>query len=178
MKKLLWFCNVGVILASVSLASAQSIGEKTGINSALGITPKTEDFVKEVAVSDIFEIESSKLAQEKGNVREKTFANQMVTDHTKTSSEVKALISAGKVRAEVPASLDGSHQSKLDQLTAASGDDFAKNYADMQITAHQDAISLFDRYAKGGDNTDLKIWAGKTLPALRHHLEMAQGLKK
>jgi putative membrane protein len=48
----------------------------------------------------------------------------------------------------------------------------------MQVSAHRDAVSLFERYAKGGDNADLKDWAGKTLPALQHHLEMAQGLDK
>ena len=48
----------------------------------------------------------------------------------------------------------------------------------MQVDAHKDAVSLFQRYAKGGDNPDLKDWAGKTLPALQHHLEMAQNLKK
>ncbi len=37
-------------------ALAQSVGEKSGVNSVLGITPTTVDFVKEVAVSDIFEI--------------------------------------------------------------------------------------------------------------------------
>jgi len=30
----------------------------------------------------------------------------------------------------------------------------------------------------GGDNADLKAWAGKTLPALQHHIEMAQTLVK
>jgi predicted outer membrane protein len=45
--------------------------------------PSTADFVKEVAISDMFEIEASKLAQQKGNAAEKTFASQMVTDHTK-----------------------------------------------------------------------------------------------
>ena len=35
---------------------AQSVGEKTGVNSALGIAPKTSDFVKEAATSDMFEI--------------------------------------------------------------------------------------------------------------------------
>jgi putative membrane protein len=48
----------------------------------------------------------------------------------------------------------------------------------MQISAHKDAVSLFERYAKGGDNPELKEWAGKTLPALQHHLDMAQGLDK
>jgi putative membrane protein len=44
----------------------------------------------------------------------------------------------------------------------------------MQVSAHEDAVSLFERYAKGGDNAKLKDWAGKTLPALQHHLQMAE----
>ena len=54
-----------VLLATPAMA--QSIGEKTGINSTLGISPATEDFVKQAAISDMFEIQSSKLAQERGN---------------------------------------------------------------------------------------------------------------
>jgi putative membrane protein len=44
------------------------------------------------------------------------------------------------------------------------------------VSGHKDAVSLFERYSKNGDNPKLKDWAGKTLPALRHHLEMAQNL--
>jgi putative membrane protein len=47
----------------------------------------------------------------------------------------------------------------------------------MQVSAHKDAVSLFERYAKGGDNAKLKDWEGKTLPALQHHLEMAQNME-
>ena len=48
----------------------------------------------------------------------------------------------------------------------------------MQVSAHKDAVSLFERYAKGGENSKLKGWAGKTLPALQHHLDMAQTMDK
>jgi putative membrane protein len=44
----------------------------------------------------------------------------------------------------------------------------------MQVSAHEDAVSLFERYARGGDNEKLKDWAGKTLPTLQHHLQMAE----
>jgi putative membrane protein len=159
-------------------ALAQSAGEKTGVNSALGISPTTADFVKEVAISDMFEIASNKLGQEKGNAAEKSFASQMVTDHTKTSTELKELVSSGKVKAELPTALDSSHQSKLDKLKGESGKDFSSDFDSMQVSAHKDAVSLFERYAKGGDNPELKNWAGKTLPALKHHLEMAQNLNK
>jgi putative membrane protein len=165
-----------VLLAGPALA--QSVGEKTGVNSTLGIAPTTADFVKEVAISDMFEIQSSKLAQDKGNAPEKAFASQMVTDHTKTSEDLKGLVSSGKVKAELPTALDSGHQSKLDKLKSASGKDFSSDFDSDQVSAHKDAVSLFERYAKGGDNADLKNWAGKTLPALKHHLEMAQNLKK
>src|SRR3954466_12386580 len=165
-----------ILLAGPALA--QSIGEKTGINSALGVAPTTADFVKEVAISDMFELESNRLAQQKGNATEKTFASQMVTDHTKTSTELKGMVSGGKVKAELPTALDSSHQSKLDKLKAANEKDFSSEFDAMQVSAHKDAVDLFERYAKGGDNADLKDWAGKTLPALKHHLEMAQNLGK
>lgn len=159
-------------------ALAQSVGEKTGVNSTLGISPTTADFVKEVAISDMFEIESSKLAQDKGNAPEKKFASQMIADHTKTSTELKGLVSGGKVKADLPTDLDSSHQSKLDKLKGEGGKDFSSDFDSDQVSAHKDAVSLFERYAKGGDNADLKNWADKTLPALKHHLSMAQALKK
>ncbi|HEY8332424.1 MAG TPA: DUF4142 domain-containing protein [Tardiphaga sp.] len=173
--------RTALIVGSLLLATpalAQSVAEKTGVNSTLGISPATADFVKEVAISDMFEIESNRMAQDKGNAAEKKFASMMVTDHTKTSTELKALVSGGKVKAELPAGLDESHQKKLDTLKAKTGKDFSSEFDSMQVSAHKDAVSLFERYARGGDNAELKNWAGKTLPALKHHLEMAQDLTK
>jgi putative membrane protein len=126
----------------------------------------------------MFEIESSKLAEQKGNAQEKSFAQQMVTDHAKTSTELKQLVSSGKVAAELPSALDSSHRSKLDKLKDTSGRDFSSDFDSYQVSAHKDAVSLFERYAKGGDDADLKDWAGKTLPTLQHHLDMAQELGK
>jgi putative membrane protein len=171
------------IIATVCLliaapALAQSVGEKTGVNSVLGVSPSTPDFVTQVAISDMFEIEASKLAQQRGNAGEKSFASQMVTDHTKTSTELKGLVSGGKVHAELPTGLDSSHQRKLDALKAASDKDFSSEFNSMQVSAHKDAVDLFERYAKGGDDPNLKDWAGKTLPALQHHFQMAQYLDK
>ncbi len=157
---------------------AQSVGEKTGVNSALGISPTTQDFVTEAANSDMMEIAAAKLAQDKGNADEKKFAAQMITDHTKTTNDIKSMVESGDVKAEIPATLDSSHQSKLDKLRDAKADNFASDYDSMQVSAHKDAVSLFERYSKSGDNAKLKDWAGKTLPTLQHHLEMAQSLDK
>ncbi len=159
-------------------ALAETLGEKTGIDSVLDIAPTTADFVSEAAISDMFEIDSSKLAQDKGNAPEKTFAAQMISDHTKSSTELKGLVTSGKVKVELPTALDSSHQSMLDKLKGESGKDFSSDYDSDQVSGHKDAVSLFERYAKGGDNAELKDWAGKTLPMLKHHLEMAENLKK
>src|SRR3954454_6342998 len=91
--------------ASATPAFAQSVGEKTGVNSTLGIAPKTEDFIKEAAMSDMTEIEAAKIAQQKGNADEKQFAEMMVKDHTKTSSELKSMV-PDTLKAAIPASLD------------------------------------------------------------------------
>jgi putative membrane protein len=176
MKTLATLAAAALFLSSA--AFAQSVGEKTGVNSALGIAPTTADFVKEAAMSDMMEIEASKIAQQKGNAEEKKFAGQMITDHTKTSSDLKAMVSSGDVKAEIPAALDSASQSKLDKLRDAKPEDFAGQYDPMQVSAHKDAVSLFERYAKGGDNAKLKDWAGKTLPALQHHLKMAEDMNK
>jgi putative membrane protein len=58
----------------------------------------TEDFVKKVAISDMMEIQSSQLALSKNpDADTKPFAEKMVKDHQQTSTELKGLVSGGKV---------------------------------------------------------------------------------
>jgi len=165
-------------LLITSPAIAASVGESTGVNATLGIAPKTADFVTEAATSDMLEIASSQIALQKGSAEDKAFAQQMITDHTKTSNELKALATQSDVNAPLPAGLDSSSQKSLDSLNADKAEDFSADYESMQLKAHKDAVSLFQRYADGGDNAALKDWAAKTLPALQHHLEMAKMLPK
>ena len=170
--------TAAVALCVATPVFAQSVPEKTGVNSTLGISPSTQDFVTEAANSDMLEIESSKLVAAKGDAKDKAFAEQMIKDHTATSAELKALVISGKVAADLPAAMDKAHGAKLDKLNSLSGADFTKAYEDMQLAAHKDAVSLFERYAKGGDNATLQAFAAKTLPHLREHLKMAEDLTK
>ena len=157
-------------------AAAETVAEKTGVNSALGIAPKTQDFVTEAAASDMTEIAAANIALQKGDADEKQFADQMVKDHTQTSTELKALVSSGDVQATLPTAPDSASQKQIDKLNAAAPADFRSEYDSSQVSAHKSAVSLFERYAKGGDNAKLKDWAQKTLPHLQHHLEMANRL--
>ena len=154
-----------------SAAFAQTPPAATG-------APAAQDFVNMVAISDMFEIQSSQLALAKqADAETKPFAEKMVQDHQKTSSELKAMVDGGKVKATLPTALDSEHQKMLDELKSKSGKEFDSSYDQIQLKAHRDAVALFDAYAKGGDNPELKGWAGKTLPHLKEHLSMAEKLK-
>jgi putative membrane protein len=169
---------VSLALVLAGPAFAQSAAEKTGVNSLIGVAPKTEDFVQEAATSDMFEIASSKLALERGDDPTKAFAQQMVTDHQKTTDELKGLVTSGKVKAQLPTAMTTSQQSMLDKLNGLQGADFNKQYHADQESVHEDAVDLFKRYGDEGDNADLKAWAATTRPALEHHLMMAKDLNK
>jgi len=164
-------------VALTAPALAQSVGERTGINSLTGAAPSTADFVKEAAIGGMYEVEAAKIAQQKATDEQtKKFAQQMVTDHSKANDELKAKAKAANV--QVPAALDKSHQDKLDKMKSQNPQDFTKGYRSDMLSDHKTDVSLFERYSKGGDNADLKAWAGATLPTLRHHLQMAQDMNK
>jgi predicted outer membrane protein len=78
----------------------------------------------------------------------------MVTDHTKTTSELQRLAPAANV--SLPKQMTASQEEMLDKLKGLNGNDFAKQYMDDQVGAHKDAVSPFERYGKGGDNDQLK----------------------
>lgn len=138
----------------------------------------TDDFVKTVAISDMFEVQSSQLALNKQpDADTKPFAEQMVRDHENTSRELKSLVDFGKVKAMLPSALDDKHKNMLDDLRAKNGKDFDQAYDHVQHEAHQEAVDLFQKYSESGDNPDLKAWAAKTLPKLKEHLAMAEKLK-
>jgi putative membrane protein len=176
MNKIIALAGLALLIASPVFA--QSAAEKTGVNSVLGMAPKTQDFVTEAATSDMFEIASSKLALDRSDAATKTFAQQMIADHEKTTGELKGLVTSGKVQAAIPTAMTSSQQDMLTKLQGLQGADFTKQYHSDQESAHKDAVDLFKRYGDGGDNAELKAWASSTGPALEHHLQMATDLNK
>jgi putative membrane protein len=147
--------------------------------SADEAAPSTADFVKEAAISDMFEIQSSELAEQKStDEATKAFASRMITDHTKTTEQLKSLVQSANLGVTPPEALDSTHQKLLDKLKSESGSSFAKTYHESQVAGHKKAVSLFERYGKGGENAQLKSWAETTLPILKQHLEMAEKLEK
>ena len=158
------------------LATAETTGEKLGINSVLGLAPTTQDFVTEAANSGQFEIQSSQLAQERGDQMSKTYASKMLEDHKKLDTELKDLVQSKAIKVTIPDGVNASQQSMLDKLKTLQGGDFDRSYREDQHSGHKEAVNLFERYAKGGENGDLKTWAVQSVPILQRHLKMAEDL--
>ena len=147
-------------------------------SSSTALAQSAQDFVNKVAISDMFEIQSSQRALSKqADEDTKPFAQKMVQDHQKTSSELKAVVEGSMVKLTLPATMDSEHQKMLIDLQAKDGKDFYRTYDQIQLNALQDAVALFESYSKNGDNPELKSWAVATLPHLKEHLSLAQKLK-
>ncbi len=142
-------------------------------STALAAEPsnKTEDFIEQATIGGMYEIESSKLALNKSvNANVKKFAQSMIDDHKAADEKLKAAIDkSGLTNVKVPTALDADHQEEIDELAQKSEAEFDDEYIDDQVDAHQKTISLFEEYAKDGDNEALKQFASDTLPTLKEH---------
>jgi putative membrane protein len=131
---------------------------------------KTQDFIAQAAVGNLFEIESSKIALEKAQrVDVRDFAQRMIDDHTKAGLDMKEAVANGVPGLTPPQTLDDDHQDMIKDLQEADLDDFDEDYIEMQVDAHDDAVSLFEDYADDGNNVPLHQFAAETLPILREH---------
>jgi putative membrane protein len=63
-------------------------------------------------------------------------------------------------------------------LKAKKGADFDRAYIADQVKGHREAVRLFSRAAKNAKDAEVKSYAEKTLPTLKHHLEMAESLQQ
>jgi predicted outer membrane protein/sporulation protein YlmC with PRC-barrel domain len=161
----------GSTAATSDQMAASDTTAKTDPN-AKTTAPAAQDFVQTAAVANQFEIESSRVALDHAqNEDVKNFAQRMIDDHTKAGDDLKAAVRSANADINVPDALDQAHKDKLDQLQAANTD-FDRQYVDMQVKAHDDAVNLFQGYADNGDNDQIKQFAANTLPTLKDHQKM------
>src|SRR5690606_12622438 len=125
------------------------------------------EFAQQVANSDAFEIQSSELAATRAQRQDvKDFAAMMVADHRTTTQQLTSLAPQANVAPPSP-QLDAAKQGRIDALQGQSGEAFDDAYLDAQVAAHQEAVSLFERYVASAAAGPLRDWANTTLPKLR-----------
>jgi putative membrane protein len=167
-----WLSVVAICLLAAGTSAAQTGGTPQG---TAGRDTADATFVREAAASSTAEVEHGELATQNASSADvKQFAKRMVDDHTKANSELKSI--ASKKQITIPAELTGKHKAMQDKLSKLQGAEFDKAYMAHMVTAHQEAVNLFQREAKSGKDDEVKAWAEKTLPTLQEHLKMARDI--
>jgi putative membrane protein len=148
--------------------------DRMGKSSAMPVT--AQSFVTQAANTDMAEIELGQLAMKNSqDPAVKKFAEQMVKDHTATSTKLKGL--AAKDNIALPKALDSEHAAVKAKLAGLKGKEFDQAYGMEMAKGHQKAVALFESASQETAITgDLKQFATSTLPKLREHEDMAHGL--
>lgn len=158
-------------------AVKDTVGHGIGVISA-EMTTTTKGFAEAAAVSDMYEVEAGKIAQQRSlNPSVKEFAAKMMTAHTATTEKLKSALAASHPEIVPPAHVDDRRQGMLDELRGAKGADFDGRYMAQQIDAHKEALILMQGYAKNGDTASIKKLASKTAPVVQTHLNMAEKIQ-
>ncbi|MDB5715934.1 MAG: hypothetical protein JWO15_3331 [Sphingomonadales bacterium] len=151
--------------------------DNAAMQSAGSASVSAADFVKNAALSDMYEIASSKLAATMAtSAGLKKFAAEMITAHTATTAGLKAAIAKDGVKDMPPKALDPEHQALIDALKATKGADFDALYKSQQTDAHTKALALMQGYATSGDQMALKAFASDTAPKVKSHLDMLKSM--
>lgn len=168
-----------LLLSAAFAAATPAFAQEAAAPAAPAAAPVTvtepADFAAMASVSNLFEIETSTLAIERGQSEEvKAFAQQMVTDHTKAAQDMAPAAEAEGLTSATE--LDQRHQAIVDDMTNLEGADFDAAYIAAQMQAHDEAVALFQGYVDGGADGPLKDFAAATLPTLQMHQEHVRGL--
>jgi putative membrane protein len=161
---------------SAVIASNNANISSNSANSNKASMTGDNDFMMKAAQGGMAEVELGRLAATKAtNAEVKKFAQKMIEDHSNANTELKAL--ATKKGVTLPADVGSEHKALMDKLKNLSGADFDKAYVSAMVDDHKKDVSEFEKESTGGTDADTKAFAAKTLPTLKTHLEMIQGIQ-
>ena len=168
MKKIMLPLAAGVMAATAAFAAP--VPAKKADAATPPITVDTPTFVKVASGANEWEIQTSKLAEEKASSADiKSVAAEIIKGHTEAGENLKKALAESGKPAPAPI-LAPKQQEQLKQLQAAAkGAEFETLYINMQAHAHTEAITLFRNFAGTGDDKNVVAFAQKTLPDIEMH---------
>jgi predicted outer membrane protein len=133
-----------------------------------------QKILMDMARANISEIEAGKMAQSKSqNDQVKSFAQQMIDDHSKALTELQQLAQSKGVT--LPTEPDAKHKAMAAKLDKLSGDAFDKAYmAQAGLQEHKKVHSMLMSDQKRAKDPDVKAAAAKMAPVVEQHLKSAQ----
>lgn len=165
--------GLGALALCASATGAQQVTppptEQPAVRDAAG-------FVAKAGASDLYEIQSSQLAEQKASTDEvRQFGRMMIEHHGMTTAEVTKAARAAGLNPPPPA-LEPRQQAMIDELRGLDGKAFDAAYIRQQRMAHDEALALHSGYARNGDKAELRAAASKAVPIVRRHIERLQSL--
>jgi len=135
-----------------------------------------ESFLENAIQGSHAEIVGSRLALEKTeDVDVKAFAQMMIDDHTTMVEEAETL--AASKGMTPPTGPSVMQSTEITALKALTGGAFNAMYVNrIGVASHEATVEMFEKASHEAQDPDVKALASKTLPKLRHHLEMARSL--
>ena len=150
-----------------------------GMTSAAATGGDTESFIEAASIGNQYEIQAAELALEKSDHADiQALAQTILDDHQALGEELTSTLDAEGLTFTAPATLDERRQGLIDNLQAASGEDFDETYLDQQIAAHQEALTLFKAQGERGDNAALSSLASSSVATLQAHLDEARAIEE
>jgi putative membrane protein len=132
-------------------------------------------FMKEAAMGGMEEVELGKLAAQKASdASVKSFGQKMVDDHSKANDQLQQLATQKGVT--LPTGMSTAQKNDMAKLDKLSGAAFDKAYVGMMVKDHKKDVAEFKKESTGAKDSDLRSWAGTTLPTLQDHLKMIEGI--
>ena len=103
------------------------------------------------------------------------FAQRMIDDHGKARDTLLNVAKSMKVA--VVEGTSPTKRERMDQLSKLEGTNFDREYMRYMVEDHEKAHKLFERGAKEVKDARLKEFAGKTVPTIHEHHEMAKKIR-
>ena len=159
-------------------SGTQASGATASGAGASTLSRADQKMIKDMAMANLSEIESARMAQRKSQSEQvKNFAQQMIDDHTKALGEVQQLAQAKGVA--LPTELDRTHKRKAERMAALSGEAFDRAYMEQAgVADHKRTHGLLQQAQARAKDPDLKALAARTQPIVDQHLNSAQQLHK
>ena len=137
--------------------------------AAMSIPDRT--YVMKAGAGDLYEIQSSRLVMNSTNPKIHSFAMMMVTDHNKSTADVKAAATKAHMKVEEPV-LSPMQSTMMSNLRKVSGTARDQMYVEQQKAAHNQALALHEDYSANGTSLPLKMAATKIVPVVKSHIQM------
>lgn len=156
---------------SAAVAAAFIAFATAAYAQAPNVSSADRKFANKAAQAGTAEINDAQTALKNADRQDvKDFAQHMIDDHTKAANQLKSIATGEGLT--LPNGESAADKKQSDKLHKLSGTQFDRQYVLTERKAHKAAVALFTAESKNAKDSQLKSFAGETLPILQDHLKM------